>query len=383
MALIKFLRGLEANYAASSYKDGIYFATDTGHIYLNGVLYGGSSEIKVSDAIVENSTLKITYTDGDVKEFDLINLIAKASDTSDGLMSSEDKAIVDEVFANLNSGMAFISSDQARIIAEVKDGKYTKVEGVTTADNILSLGDDKLLSAKISLSYDDVNKKITLLGKDDAELGSVDASSFIKDGMLEDVTIVEATETDPVGEYTSGKFIYFTWKILDGETKTNFIAVSDFVSDYISGNGITIDNNVVKVKVYESDPYLTVDVDGIKTKGIDDAIASAVADIPTQISTAKSEAISAVKGNAIDYDTLGKVETKLDAIDNTIASLDSTAVKSVSGSTYIDVTGDKAAIVAAKTGTMDYAANTVTDGLATTTVVKTYVDSAFAWEHFE
>lgn len=103
-----------------------------------------------------------------------------------------------------------------------------------------------------------------------------------------------------------------------------------------------------------------------------------VAGIPTQISTAKSEAISAIKGDAVDYDTLGKVETKLDAIDNTIAGLDSAAVKSVSGSTYIDVTGDKAAVVAAKTGTMDYAANTVTDGLATTTVVKTYVDAALA-----
>lgn len=209
MALVKFLRGLDANYNQATHKDGIYFATDTGHIYLNGTLYGGDSEVKVSDVKVEDSVITVTYTDDSIKTFQLVDLIAEATEQSAGLMSAADKETVAEISSGLASGNALLSPDQAQIISDVKNGTYNNlVEGVGE-DKILSLT-DKVLSATVSLSYDENNKKIVLLGKDSVELGSVDAAPFIKDGMLDDVEIKEATEENPIGENKSGKYIVFT-----------------------------------------------------------------------------------------------------------------------------------------------------------------------------
>lgn len=258
MALVKFLRGLEANYNQTTHKDGIYFATDTGHIYLNGVLYGGDSEIKVSDVKVEDSVITVTYTDASTKTFNLVDLVANATEEAAGLMSAADKAVVDEIASGFKSGHALLSNEQAQIIADVKNGNYDNlVENVE--GNILSIN-DKVISATVSLSYDEENKKIVLLGKDSAELGSVDAAPFIKDGMLEDVEIVEATEENPVGENKSGKYVVFTWKVQDGETKTDFIAVSDLAKTYTAGNAVEItEANEISVVIAEGDNYLVND----------------------------------------------------------------------------------------------------------------------------
>ena len=210
MALVQFLRGLDAKYSKTKYKDGVYFATDTGRLYLNGVQYGGDSDLKVSDVTTVGSKLKIYYTDGTNKTFDLVDLIPKVTETSDGLMSTEDKIVIDNLTASLNSGMSLLSSEQAKIIADVKKGKYDNVVvGINTNDKILSI-DDKVISATVSLSYDEDKKKIILRGKNNVNLGSVDATPFIKDGMLDDVNIVEATSSNPIGGKTSGKFIVFT-----------------------------------------------------------------------------------------------------------------------------------------------------------------------------
>ena len=98
---------------------------------------------------------------------------------------------------------------------------------------------------------------------------AIDATNFIKDGMLSSVDIVK----DPVGK--SGTFIEMTFNTDSGITDPMYVDVSDVFTAYVAGDGINIDSNVVKVKVYESDKYLTVDVDGVKTKGIDGAITTA------------------------------------------------------------------------------------------------------------
>ena len=91
--------------------------------------------------------------------------------------------------------------------------------------------------------------------------------------MLSSVDIVK----DPVGK--TGTFIEMTFNTDSGITEPMYVDVSDVFTAYVSGDGIDIDKNVVKVKVYESDKYLTVDVDGVKTKGIDDAITVAKNDV--------------------------------------------------------------------------------------------------------
>lgn len=71
MAILKFYRGSEASYNAGTHADGIYFCTDTGKIMLNGKQYGGSSAKTVADVTLEESVLKVTYTDSSSEELDL------------------------------------------------------------------------------------------------------------------------------------------------------------------------------------------------------------------------------------------------------------------------------------------------------------------------
>ena len=71
MAILKFYRGLEASYSSATHADGIYFCTDTGKIMLNGKQYGGSSAKTVADVTLEESVLKVKYTDSSSEELDL------------------------------------------------------------------------------------------------------------------------------------------------------------------------------------------------------------------------------------------------------------------------------------------------------------------------
>lgn len=212
MALVRFLRGLNSAYSynlaspTNAHENAIYFAEDKGFLYVNGVRYGGDDAVKVKDVVVNGSVLTLSYTDNTTKDINILDILPEATETSKGLLSASDKGFIDELAGERNAGMSFMSADQAQTIANVKAGNYdNKVE--TVSGNILSIS-EKNITATVSLTYKD--NKIQLLGKDGADLGTVDATPFIKDGMLEDVEIVEASEEKPIGENKTGKFIVFT-----------------------------------------------------------------------------------------------------------------------------------------------------------------------------
>jgi hypothetical protein len=215
MALIKFLRGANAAYSynlanpTEAHKDAIYFATDKGYLYVNGTRYGGDDAVKVKDVVVNGTVLTVTYTDNTTKDIDILSILPEAVAAVDGqggskgLLSASDKEFVDQLNAERTAGMSFLSADQAATIASVKAGDFeNKVEGVT--GNILSL-DGKNISATVALSYDESSKKIKLVGKDGVDLGTIDATPFIKDGMISSAELV----TDPEGQ-ESGKYLVLT-----------------------------------------------------------------------------------------------------------------------------------------------------------------------------
>jgi len=236
--MIKFFRGPAASFDKVSHKDGLYFATDKGEIYLNDSVYG--SEYTITDVTVseDGTSLVVSYREHEDKVINLIELLVKATSTSDGLMSKEDKINLDkiaEAYANDELG---------------------KVQGVVEGDKVLSMN-DKLVSATIDLKYE--NKKIQLLGIGDEVIAEIDASDFIKDSVLDNVEIVTA---DGV------KYIEFTWAVQDGEeATTDRIAVSDLASEYVAGLGISIsDADEIAVKVASVDGktnFLEVDENGL------------------------------------------------------------------------------------------------------------------------
>ena len=180
------------------------------------------------------------------------------------------------------------------------------VTGVAADDKILSLA-DKLISATVSLGYDEGTHAIKLYGKDSVELGSVDATPFIKDGMLSDVGYDAETNT-----------LTFTWNT-DSGNKTDTVVLSDIIEPYTAGIGLELVGNEFKAKLADgSESFLTITADGIKLSGIADAIA-----------TAKSEAIdaaaSAAAGIYATQTALGELETALDGRLDVLEAIDHTA----------------------------------------------------------
>lgn len=164
------------------------------------------------------------------------------------------------------------------------DNKYLDYEGLsyfwekaknvmTTADNSkvgyieISEGNDGLNFWNFKPTYDDegnISNGATLIYSADDLLFEA-----LKDGMLENVSIIEATPENPIKynevEYTSGKFIVFDWNI-DGGDKKVYLKVDEIGKVYQGSETITIDDATNKIEVNKINDE-KVDVVGFKVGG--------------------------------------------------------------------------------------------------------------------
>ena len=115
----------------------------------------------------------------------------------------------------------------------------SQVTGVKADDPVLSLTEKKL-SATLSLSYDSKNKKIKLTGINKAEIASIDATEFIKDGMLK-----SASFTGAAGESGQHKNCIKLVFNSDGPADPIYIDVSSLVDTYTAkaGSGLTLNDH--------------------------------------------------------------------------------------------------------------------------------------------
>ena len=111
------------------------------------------------------------------------------------------------------------------------------VTGVAADDKVLSLT-DKLVSATIGLDYGDAttealaNKKaIKLLGKDGVVISEIDASAFIKDGMIQSVAFDAQT-----------KHVTITFNTDAGREAID-VDLSTLVDTYKAGTGLSLADN--------------------------------------------------------------------------------------------------------------------------------------------
>lgn len=134
--------------------------------------------------------------------------------------------------------------------------KYLDIAGVRTLWGAIKTADDNLateLSARgASIAYDETKHEIVLKNAAGAVLGQgIDATPFIKDGMLDDVEVwaVPAGGATVDGTpYEEGtKFIKFTWNT-EGGSKTDYILLSDIATTYKGSESIEIsDDNTLSV----------------------------------------------------------------------------------------------------------------------------------------
>ena len=151
------------------------------------------------------------------------------------------------------------------------------VRGLADGEKFLTLDDGTgKLGATVGLTYytDTTGEKpvyeIRLTGKGGEVISTIDAKSFVKDGMLDSVELV----ANPADQAT-GTYLVFTWNTEAGLSEPMYVPVTDLIDVYTQGDGITIEDKVIKAKVKSGDAYLEVTTDGIASKGIDTAITTA------------------------------------------------------------------------------------------------------------
>lgn len=362
---VKFGFGVAEKYNSAEMAGMIYFATDTQEIFLDGVSYGYSAEegqvvegsIKSLELLEDQKTIKITFNSGGTT-----NLVLKEATTElPGLMSATDKAALDTLNGDENTegsvkkqvadlkaeledelAKATVASEDGTVtvtpgedgtdlsvnidgetIVKGEDGKLsvapaatavtgkdaikvTEAEGkqvelvIATANKVLSqsaAGLDTTLGLKFVKASDNTGEGentgkavVQLVGVDGAVLSEFDASDLVMDGVLDTVELEEGILT-------------FTWNAAAGKSATT-INLGDYIKPYTNGDGLNLNGQVFSVKVKEGDKYLTVDENGVASKGIDEAITAGIEELDANVDSTGG---TKVKVNVVEED--GKVKS--------------------------------------------------------------------------
>lgn len=142
MAPVNFYRGLREKYSPDTYKDGLYFSTDTLEIILNGSSFGGG----LTNVEFSEGKLIFSFANGTVKEVP----IDEATQDLPGLLSALDKQKLD----NLPTGTE-ISEDISGLEEKVGTNDYSGsnyLEGETNLTDAVKELDTQLKTANDSLS---------------------------------------------------------------------------------------------------------------------------------------------------------------------------------------------------------------------------------------
>ena len=138
------------------------------------------------------------------------------------------------------------------------------VTGVDPDDKFLTLT-EKLLSVTASLKYDTEAKKIRLIGKDGrTAISEIDATAFIKDGMLSNAELVENPDDQHVGTYFK-----LTWNT-DAGKDVMYVDVTSLIDVYTAkqGGGLLLDGHAFSVDTTTIATVKSVDAVSTKVNGL-------------------------------------------------------------------------------------------------------------------
>lgn len=213
---------------------------------------------------------------------------------------------------------AFVTADElATELGKLVDNDTTY--SVAENEKVLKLN-DTVFSTEIGLKHE--NGMISLTGINGEVIAEFSDADFVKDSVLEDV------EYSPITQE-----IIFTWKTVDGETKTDAVSVADFVQVYTAGNGLDLNSNQFSVKIDgESESFLTVGANGVKLAGVQ-----------TAIDTAKQAAIDDAATKYATTGALSQLETDLDTRLDVLEAIDHTLYATKEELAPVKQTADNAA----------------------------------------
>ena len=281
-------------------------------------------------------TVSVTKADGGGVNLD-VNIDGKTIvKNTDGKISVASAALTQYVGENAVTVSSADTSNNKTVSLKINSG-----------DNVLSQ-DTNGLSATLSIAYDSSSRKLQLKGNHGNLINEIDATAFVKDGMLNDTAVFTAsattqsitfgekeTITDPVPtgpvarvvpnssnthEYSgltiNHHYLAFEFKVDGDDTqpyKYEILDATDIIDVYKNGNGLELTDHTFSVKKADgSEGFLTIDKDGVKISGVADAIAAAAASAKTEVKKATDDqhidVTSAATEGHVTY-TISSVDT--------------------------------------------------------------------------
>lgn len=245
-----------------------------------------------------------------------------AKTTADGKVASVDVAgaIVKTGEATTPTIALKLAETQGNVVLSQENGLKAEinlsafgVKGVAEGEKVISVSTKGLLSSTLSLKYDSATKKINLYGKAEDEtnlISSIDATDFIKDGMLEKAELV----TNPEGQ-KKGTYIVLTWNTAAGKEAMP-IDVSSLIDTYTAkaDGGLVLEDHAFSV---DTTKIATVEsVNGVAVRVT--TLEGKVADNETAIATEAQTARAAEKANANKIAILNGNATVVGSVDKKI-----------------------------------------------------------------
>lgn len=193
-------------------------------------------------------------------------------------------------------------------VSEVVNGNKTISLQIHTNDKVLSNEVDGLFT-NLSLKWvkgevEGAKDQIQLLGKDKEVISAIDVAEFLKDGMLEDVTLDSSDANNP-----KLVFVFNT----SAEKQTIDVPVKELLYVYKAGNGLVLNDSVFDIKISDtSEEYLTVASDGLKLNGVKEiaenisTVDGKVANLNTVTATLNANLVGEIKTREEEDAKLGR-----------------------------------------------------------------------------
>ena len=284
-------------------------------------LYVDNTAIRITQSQVKDLPGKITEIEGNIGKADSsisdiytkLNTKLNKTDTSiftqdeknklNGISAGAQVNVIESITASDTNGPGKLTASITGKVADITsliDARVKgeqAVKGVKSGDKILSLDASGMLSAAVSLVYED--KNIILKDKDGHAISTVSAAPFIKDGMLQDVTYDAST-----------KKIKFTWNN-DSSIAPMEISLKDLIDTYVADEKtITLDKNGANPTFKVKDDVFVKKTDyDTKVANIDSSISNLKASVSSNLSK-----ISALETTVGEHTT--SITTLLDVSTN-------------------------------------------------------------------
>ena len=406
MALVKFYRGPLSKYDQAHMLDGVFFATDTGTIHVNGTTYGGFNK-KLMDGVItsvdvegqkliikglqngeeksteipllkaDDNSIVLGNIQGEVgSDGSTIKVNVKEVGDNDGLKLGDDGLYVDLTKTNakideeisdrttaINSLNAteqggagkFIQSvkeDSGIITAVAADLTATAVNYDKTGDKIIAKATDvsaaiKELDGKVAANKDAelTYQAVKLTGKEVTALGDVnvkeaykvvsvnkegtkttvgDLIKIYKDSALKSIAYVKDNGKKKGTEgYKEGQFLKYVYILANGTEETVYVDMSELVDQAEVENGIQAVDGKLSIKLAEGNEagFLTVDANGLKLSGVQTAINTAKNAVQSNLDAEIARAQAAEKANKDAIDANAAAITKLNGDEATTGSV--------------------------------------------------------------